>query len=305
MSPKVSVIICTYKRPQLIKRAVQRVLDQTFKDFEIVIIDDSPDDETEKATKSFNDQRIKYTRNKVRRGFIACRNQAVRKSNPNSQYIAFLDDDDEWLPQFLEKTIKKLEERKDLGVVNTYAELRTGSGEKLPKVHGKLGEWWQSGIGNAHVMRKEIFTKDNIWYDENILAEDMDFGFRVLQKYKIESVPEVLYIYYFYPTVRGDTLSTSKTPETPSETIETFYKKNNRSFQKIGRKAFGWLCFFTGHEFCKAGKAREGRSYLLKSCLTYPHPRHILFYFTSLFFPSLFQNRRFLILKQRIFQGKI
>lgn len=304
MSPKISVIISTYKRSHLIERAIQSVLNQTFKDFEIVITDDSPDDETEKVAKSFNDDRIKYTRNKVRRGFVACRNQGVRGSSPNSQYIAFLDDDDEWLPQFLEKTLKKLEERKDLAVVTTYAELRTKSGEKLPKMHGKLGEWWKTGIGNAHLIRKEIFTKENIWYDEKMLfSEDMDIGFRILQHHKIESIPEVLYIYYFYPLVRGETLSTSQSPKTSSEAMGYFYKKNHLLYKKIGRKAFGWINFFTGLEFCKAGKIEEGRDYLLKACLSYPHPRYLLYYFLSLAFPSSFGNTRLKIIKQKILRG--
>jgi len=304
MSPKISVIICTYKRPQLIKRAVQRVLNQTFKDFEIVIIDDSPDDETEKVAKSFNDQRIKYIKNKIRRGFVACRNQGVRSASPSSQYIAFLDDDDEWLPQFLEKTFKKLEERKDLAVVTTYAELRTKSGEKLPKIHGKVAEWWRAGIGNAHVLRKEIFTKENIWYDEKMrFSEDMDIGFRILQHHKIESIPEVLYIYYFYPLVRGETLTTSQSPKTSSEEMAYYYNKHKEAYKKIGRKAFGWFNFFTGLEFCKAGKIKEGRGYLLNACLSYPHPRYLLYYFLSLVFPSSFGNTRLKVIKQKVLRG--
>ena len=106
--PKITVVIPTYKRPHLIGRAVQSVLNQTYQNFEIVIIDDSPNDDTGKIVREFNDKRIKYIRNKVRRGYSGARNQGVKESNKDSKYIAFLDDDDEYFPLFLEKTVKKI-----------------------------------------------------------------------------------------------------------------------------------------------------------------------------------------------------
>jgi len=306
MSPKVSVVIPTYKRPHLIRRAIQSVLNQTYKNFEIVIVDSSPDNETEKVVNSFNDKRIKYIHNKVRTYPPAARNQGVRESSQDSKYIAFLDDDDEYFPQYLEKTIKRLEEKNDLAFVTTYAELRVQGGEKLPKIHGKLNEFWRLAAGNGCVLRKEIFTKENIWYDEKMLFEDLDLGFRILQNSnnKVESIPKVLYVFYCYPLVKGESLTTSLT-QCSSEAIERFYKKNYKIYQKIGRKALGWLCFLTGNVFCKAGKIQEGRNYFLKACLTYPHPRYLLYYLISLFFPSLFQNIRLKILKQKIFRGKL
>jgi glycosyltransferase involved in cell wall biosynthesis len=312
MSPKASVIIPTYKRPQLVMRVIESVLSQTYQNFEIVVVDDSPDNETEKTVNNFNEKRIKYIHNqpgvklKTINYLAKARNQGVRESSPDSKYIAFLDDDDFWFPEYLEKTIKKLEEKKDLVFVRTYAELRSQSGEKLPKVFGKLDEFWRIAAGNGCVLRKEIFTKENIWFDEGMLFEDLDFGFRILQRFNngAESIPEILYVYHHYPVVQGESLTTAIT-EYPSEAIELFYKKNYRIYQKIGRKALGWLLFLTGNKFFLAGKTQEGRNYLLKACLTYPHPRYVLYYLISLVFPDLFQNIRLKILKQKIFRGKL
>jgi len=303
-NPKISIVIPTYKRPHLIGRAIQSVLNQTYQDFEIMIIDDSPNDDTEKVVREFNDKRIKYIKNEQKTNIPAARNQGVRESNQDSKYIAFLDDDDEWLPLFLEKTIKRLEEKNDLAYVTTYAELRTYDGKKLPKIHGKLGEWWRTGVGSGCLIRKEIFNKENLWFDEKMFFEDMDLGLRILQRFKVEAIPEVLRIYYYYPLVKRESYSTF-TPETSSESLEYFYKKHYQIYQKIGKKALGWLCFFTGTVLCKAGKPQGGKNYFLKACLIYPHPRYLLYYLISLFFPSLFQNIRFLILKQKVFRGKI
>jgi len=303
---KVSVIIPTYKRPHLIGRAIQSVLNQTYQNFEIVVVDNSPNNETEKAVKEFGNKRIKYFRNKIRANPAKSRNQGVRKSNQESKYIAFLDDDDEYFPRYLQKTVERLEEKKELAFVTTYAELRVqGRGKRLPKIHGKLEEFWRLAAGNGCVLRKKIFTKENIWFDEKMLFEDMDLGFRILQNSnnKVESIPEVLYVFYCYPAAEGESFTTTVTHS--SELIEYFYKKHYLTYQKIGRKALAWLCCLTGNRLCMAGQIKKGRHYFLKACLTYPQLRYFLYYFISLVCPNLFQNIRLKILKQKFFRGKI
>ena len=203
-----------------------------------------------------------------------------------------------------EKKIR-LEEKKELAFVTTYAELRVQGGKKLPKIHGKLEEFWRLAAGNGCVLRKEIFTKENIWFDEEMLFEDMDLGLRILQNSnnKVESIPEVLYVFYCYPTTKGESFTTAVTHS--PEAIERFYKKHYLTYQKIGKKALAWLCCLTGNRLCLAGQIQKGRHYFLKACLTDPHPRYFLYYFISLVSPSLFQNIRLKILKQKIFRGKI
>ena len=298
----VSIIVPTYNRPYLISRAIQSILNQIYQNFEIVIIDDSPNDETEKVVNSFNDGRIKYIRNKIRRGFSGAKNQGVEESSPDSKYIAFLDDDDEYLPLFLEKTIKNLEEKKDIVMVTTYAELRSQSGKTIRTTHCECNNFWATSIGNGCVIRKEIFDKENIWFDEKMLFEDLDFGIRVLKNRKWECIPEALRIYYGYPIIKGESHSTSFTKQTPSEELEYFYKKNQEIYKKAGRKAEGWIHFITGKTFCRAGKTKEGRIYLIKAFKTYPRPEYLSYYLLALLFPKAFQNLSLIVLKHKIFR---
>jgi len=302
INPKVSVVIPTYKRPHLIGRAVKSVLNQTYKNFEIVIIDDSPNDETENIVKSFNDIKIKYTRNKIRRGFIGARNQGVKESSQDSKYIAFLDDDDEYFPLFLEKTIRRLEEKGDVGYVITQPEFRLQNGERFRQIPGKWdwSEPWNKNVGNGCVLRKEIFTKENIWYDEKVIFEDLDFGIRILQRFKGEFMPEVLRAYY-YPLAKGETRQTSFAVGTSSEEIEYFYKKNYQVYKKAGKKALAWIHCLTGKVFCKAGKIKEGRSHLLRAFKSYPKLLYLFYYLLALFFPKSFQSIYLIILKNKIF----
>lgn len=102
--PLVSVIIPTYNRAGLLKRAVESVLRQTFQDFEIIIVDDASRDETQKAIKKYNDRRLIYLRHSFNKGGGAARNTGIIAAG--GDFIAFLDSDDEWLPQKLEKQLQ-------------------------------------------------------------------------------------------------------------------------------------------------------------------------------------------------------
>jgi len=302
MRSKVSVIIPTYNRANLINRAIKSILNQTYQNFEIVAIDDSPDDETEKVVESFNDERIKYIRNKAKTNLPRARNQGVRESSSDSKYIAFLDDDDEWLPLFLEKTVEKLEKEKDSVMVISHAEMRSKSGEFLGEARCDYPhKFWEQSIGSGCVIRKEIFTKENFWYDERKVCEDLDFGIRVLKNHKWQCLPEVLRIYYCYPLLTETSASTAL----PVEEIEGFYKKHYLLYSQQGRKALGFFHFLVGKLFCQSKEIKRGRIHLLKAFLIYPRPRYLFYCLVSLCFPKLFQSVRFRILKHKIFKGKL
>lgn len=77
-NPTVSVVIPTYNRAHLLGRAIQSVLNQTYHDFEIIVVDDGSTDNTEKVVKSFNDPRIHYIRHDQNRGGSAARNTGIK-----------------------------------------------------------------------------------------------------------------------------------------------------------------------------------------------------------------------------------
>ena len=299
--PKVSIIIPTYNRPDLIRRAVESVLKQTYQNFEIVIIDDTPNDKTEKVVKNFNDKRIKYIRNQIRKGPSAARNQGIKESSKDSRYIAFLDDDDEYLPLFLEKTMRKLEEKEDIIMVATDAELRSYDEEFIREMHWNFNkEFWKQAIGNGCVVRRKIFFEENMWYDENlVLLEDVDIALRGLKNHKWDFVPEILRIYYTYPSDKGTTLSTL--PQTLINDIEYFLRKNYSVYKQAGGKALGWLHFYIGKWFCRIGKSKEGRGYLLKAFKFYPRIEVLVYYLLALLFPKTYQNSSLAVLKHKIF----
>lgn len=97
----VSVVIPTRNRAELLERAIKSVLLQTYNNWEIIIVDDNSTDDTKLVVEKFNDDKIRYITLIGKTGGAAARNVGI--NNANGEYVAFLDDDDEWLPEKLKK----------------------------------------------------------------------------------------------------------------------------------------------------------------------------------------------------------
>jgi len=273
--PKVSVVVSTYNRPKFIGVAIKSVLSQTYQNFELVIIDDSPNEETEKIVKAFGNPQIKYIRNKIRTNLPSGRNQGVRESSPDSKYIAFLDDDNELLPLFLEKSIQVLEEKKELtGVIPEVRHL-FDDGIKIGRSI-EVKKCWNTGMGNGAVLRKKLFTKENIWFDEKLRSyEDWDFGIRVLKKYRVESIPKILQIYHHHPVFKGSTLSTAPLS---ADTINYLFQKHISYYSLLGKKPLSVFYHWLGILYCRNGNIKNGKCFFSKSFLNYPRLIYALYY---------------------------
>ncbi|MFC1616200.1 glycosyltransferase family 2 protein [Patescibacteria group bacterium] len=98
--PVFSVITPTFNRAYVLWKAIQSVLGQTFPYFELIIVDDGSDDDTEKMVKQFSDPRVKYFKLLENSGASAARNYGLNKAN--GDYVAYLDSDNFWYPEYLE-----------------------------------------------------------------------------------------------------------------------------------------------------------------------------------------------------------
>jgi glycosyltransferase involved in cell wall biosynthesis len=107
--PRVSIILPTYRRPGFLHSAISSVLNQTFEDFELIVVDDASGDNTGEIVGSFGDRRIRYVCLESNRGEAGARNAGLMKLDPRAEFVAFLDDDDEWLPDKLRKQVEFME----------------------------------------------------------------------------------------------------------------------------------------------------------------------------------------------------
>jgi glycosyltransferase involved in cell wall biosynthesis len=200
----VSVIIPTHNRSSLLKRAVRSVLKQTYTYFECIIVDDASSDGTQEVVNSFKDDRLVYLRNKDNRGASASRNKGIKKSQ--GEFIAFLDDDDEWLDEKLEKQVNLLENLpSEYGMVYCWMDYFDKDGKLFYENHQTLKGYVFPHVLDAQrlggcptlLVRRNIINEIG-GFDESLLrGNDGDFIRRVCRKYEVDYVPEVLVKVYF------------------------------------------------------------------------------------------------------------
>ena len=119
-SPKVTVVIATYNRADLLPRAVNSVLAQTYSDFELIIVDDCSTDGTDAVLQQLPDPRIHHIRHESNRGAAAARNTGIAYAR--GEYVAFLDDDDECTPNRLSDQVSVLDSNSEVGMVYGWIE---------------------------------------------------------------------------------------------------------------------------------------------------------------------------------------
>lgn len=203
MVPRVSVIIPTYNRAHLLPRAIRSVLCQTFDDFELIVVDDCSDDDTERVVRSFDDSRIIYVRNNRNEREAGSRNRGVRTARAN--YLAFLDSDDEWLPRKLEKQMALFEGLSGrVGVVYSgfcFAKGEESFNEFIPLFRGDVHERMLKGcfmVSITPIVRKECFAKEGLFDGRLPRATDWDMWIRISEHFDFEVVPEVLAKYHIH-----------------------------------------------------------------------------------------------------------
>jgi glycosyltransferase involved in cell wall biosynthesis len=210
--PKTSVIIPTYNRAHFIKKAINTVLEQTYQDFEIIIIDDGSQDNTEKVVKSIKDDRIRYIKREKNGGEHAARNTGIE--NSKGEYIAFLDSDVTWSKDKLEKQFNILESSPaDVGIVFCGVQFVDYETQKVVSewiIRENVNEKVFDSIGAAPdppsmFVRKSALLDVGL-FDESIpFNVDTEMDIRLAKKYKFVLIDEFL----VFSSVNHERLSTS------------------------------------------------------------------------------------------------
>lgn len=204
--PNVSVIIPTSNRATFLKNAIASVLSQTFQDFELIVVDDASRDETVDVVQSFPDTRIKYIRHEKQRGGAAARNTGIISSQ--FDYLAFLDDDDEWFPEKLARQVALLRASPpEVGCIYTgYVTVDRDSGKKIgqmvPSKRGDLSR--ELLIGNrlggtsSILIKRECVDKVGL-FDERLPSfQDYDLWIRISKTFHFEYIKDPLLNYYIH-----------------------------------------------------------------------------------------------------------
>lgn len=205
---KITVIIPTYNRSKLLERALKSAINQSYTDIEIIIVDDSDDNEerikNKKRVEELNDKRVVYLVTNGKEGGGKARNMGIKVANGG--FIAFLDDDDVWFKEKLRIELQKIKNEEKVGIV--YCDyILYNNEEKVVAIvkNRKKGCIYQDlllsfcvGETSSTLIKKDVF--DNIGYfDESLPAnQEYDLYIRIAEKYKFDYVPEPLLKKYHY-----------------------------------------------------------------------------------------------------------
>lgn len=267
MNP-VSIIIPTYNRLDFLKISVQSVLEQTYKQFELIIVDDGSTDDTKQWITSLSDKRIKYI-HQINQGASSARNTGIKQAQYD--FIAFLDSDDRWVKNKLEKQMKLMLDNPKCMLSHTE-ELWYRNGKILnPKFKHKKksGNIFNTSLKlcsismSTVIVKKTLFDKMGLFDTNLTVCEDYDMWLRVTEKHYILLIDEPLTIkegghsdqlsQRFIGMDKFRIQSITKLIETRNLSMEHF----SLAFAELEKK-----CYIYGNGCLKHNKEKEGSFYL-------------------------------------------
>lgn len=208
----VTAVITTYKRPpEILERAIKSVLSQTCADLELIVVDDSPADfplrpAVRETVEEYTDRNVRYIPHEKNMGACAARNTGLEAAR--GDFIGFLDDDDEWLPEKLEKQLHAFEAYgPDTGLIycGRMVHNDTTGQEHEAKVLFKDGWVFDTLIernfvgSTSYPLMRTAALKEVGGFDVQMPAsQDMDAWLRIAQKYKVGFVAEPLAMYHIH-----------------------------------------------------------------------------------------------------------
>ena len=208
-SPKVTVLMSVYNGEKYLCEAIESILNQTFTDFEFLIINDGSTDKTSEILQSYRDSRIRIIDNEGNIGLTKSLNKGLRMAR--GEYIARMDADDVSMPERLEMQIEFIWDNPDVGLVGCWVDVVDVNGIKidrweLPETHGYIK--WRLLFGNCIAHPASLFKTDLAQmlggYDEKIkYAQDYFLWSKMSFETKIHQIPEVLIKRRVHPNCIG------------------------------------------------------------------------------------------------------
>lgn len=277
ISPLVSIIMPAFNAEKTIGGSIQSVLNQTYSNWELIIIDDGSTDSTFETIKNFSDSRIKATR-RENCGVASTRNYALSISK--GEYIAFLDSDDLWLPEKLTKQVEILQTSdSSTGLIHTnYLEFDERT-EYSPKPFKNL--FWLKTEGNVHedlmvhdfvatltvMIKKEVIEKVGIFSEDLHGTEDWDLWIRIAEHFTVQYIPTRL---AKYRLVAGSlSKNYSKYELELKKVLERHLEK--KAVYKGNLRLGRWLFHkHMAHGFSRTGMPSKAFSHFILACKARP-----------------------------------
>jgi glycosyltransferase involved in cell wall biosynthesis len=195
--PAVSVILATYRRQDLLPRAIGSVMAQTMPDWELVVVDDEPSPATEEIVASFADPRVRYVAHPENRGLCAARNTGIAAAK--AAWIGFLDDDDEYLPHKLERQLAHAQScGPGTGVISCYEEVLKADGSSIVRAVDLVGDVHRRLVRDDLIRMQPLLVRRACFdivglFDVRLrMHDDFDMTLRLSRAFSFDTVREPL-----------------------------------------------------------------------------------------------------------------
>jgi glycosyltransferase involved in cell wall biosynthesis len=304
MKPKVSVIMAVLNGERFIDEAIQSIVDQTYRNVELVVVDDGSTDLTRERVEAFRDRlEIRYVRHDTPRGIAPSMNDGVRHAA--GELIAFLDHDDAWLPEFLETQTTYLAQHADVGMVHSDFQTIDADGRIIQEsIAAWRGRTRPSGyvfpqlfmesfiVGNSVLIRRECFARLGL-FDESLRWGDYLMWLRIARHYRVDYVNKVLTKYRQHPTQSTRNLNADPPDAAPAalKTIERLLELHPEIREELGEQTVRHriASFYFDRAYCwyAAGELGSARMCLSRALRLWPsNVRYLTLYAATLLRPS-------------------
>jgi glycosyltransferase involved in cell wall biosynthesis len=281
MKPLVSIIIPNYNYADYVGEAIDSALNQTYENLEVIVVDDGSKDDSPDILKNYGNKINAIFQKNA--GVSAARNNGVKHST--GEYIAFLDADDAWLPEKIQKQVELFEKDKSLGLVHVGVEDIDADGNVIDTIlDGLSGSVSHEfllfeqavvlGGGSGMMIPRKVFDETGGFDTELMTSADWDICYRICRRFEIGFVPKVLLKY----RIHGSNMH-GNIPRMEREMLyayEKAFKDKAEDIQNLKRKAYGNLHQILAGSYFRAGQYSNFARHTLKSI--YLKPSNFLYF---------------------------
>lgn len=304
--PLVSVIIPTFNRAKLLRQCVKSILEQSYSNLEIIIVDDGSNDNSFNAIKKIKDLRISYFKKK-NEGVASARNYGIKKAN--GKYITFCDDDDLFLKEKIRVQVNFLENNKNLAFCYTNGFIVKNLSKKKFFSHLHQRTFAQLLLENSQILtasvmaRLKIVKKIKGFNEELKMCEDYDLWLRMAEKYSFNYIDKVFVLINKHSgNMSADTKSLFKYGvQVKLNTL----KRCQKNFPSSVKKKYEViLTYQQGKYYFFENKLREARKNFIQLLLINPFSFKVVIFLVFTFLGQKYFDKIFIPIYQKIKQKR-
>lgn len=196
--PRVSVVIPVYNRERYVREAIESILAQTFRDFELLLIDDGSTDRSREVMSAYADSRIRVVSNPRNLGIPRTRNRGLELAT--GEYLAWLDSDDHACPDRLEREVAFLDAHRDIALVGSWTGAMDADSRPLKKVKTlptSPGEVWAQLLFRCCLLQYSVMARTDLlrqyrFREDFPVSQDFDLFVRLGERHRMSNLPRVL-----------------------------------------------------------------------------------------------------------------